>query len=272
LLPLVIVFAKAPRPGFVKTRLGLEPTAAASLHAEFVRRTLKTVCNLRDKAELELSLDTPCTNWAEFSMPRTIQHAGDLGVRIYAALQRGLSSGHPNVVVLGSDSPTLPAEHVRQLLQFDTDVTLGPTFDGGYYGIACRKIMPTMFDGVQWSTRNALRDTIISIERCGMDYAIGPEWFDVDTPEDLLRIRENLNQPGHVKGGDDAGWPGPSDADREHLTRPLFCDSCREQIPEHAAVIHQCFDSVQNFKMRCLQFAAQVFQRQFVILDLTLSR
>ena len=47
LLPLIIVFAKAPRPGFVKTRLGLEPTAAAALYAEFVRRTLKTICKLR---------------------------------------------------------------------------------------------------------------------------------------------------------------------------------------------------------------------------------
>jgi rSAM/selenodomain-associated transferase 1 len=189
LLPLLIVFAKAPRPGFVKTRLGLDPTSAASLYAEFVERTLKTVCDLRDEAELELSLDIPCAAWSEFSVHRTIQHEGDLGLRLHAALERGLSAGHPIVVVLGSDSPTLPVEHIRWLLNCDADVALGPTLDGGYYGIGCRKIVPGMFADVRWSTRNALRDTITSIAGCGLHCVVGPEWFDVDTPEDLDRIR-----------------------------------------------------------------------------------
>jgi uncharacterized protein len=170
--------------------LGLEPTAAASLHTEFVRRTLETVCSFREEAELELSLDVPCTAWKDFAVVRTFQHQGDLGVRIYAALERGLAAGHPKVLILGSDSPTLPADHVRFLLQCDVDVALGPTVDGGYYGIACRKTMTTMFDGVRWSTTHALEDTILSIERCGMSYAIGPEWFDVDRADDLVRLEQ----------------------------------------------------------------------------------
>ena len=195
LLPLVIVFAKAPRPGFVKTRLGLEPTAAASLYTEFVGRTLKTVYHFRDEAQLELSLDIPCAAWSEFTIYRTVQHEGDLGVRLYSALETGLGAGHAKVVVLGSDSPTLPVEHIRFLLDCDADVALGPTLDGGYYGIACRKVIPAMFAGVRWSTRNALRDTIISVERCGLTCGIGPEWFDVDTPEDLVRILEGPMRP-----------------------------------------------------------------------------
>jgi rSAM/selenodomain-associated transferase 1 len=185
LLPLIILFAKAPQPGNVKTRLGLEPTAAAALHTEFVRQTLDRVCGLREEAELELSLDMPSTAWPEFSIPRTVQCEGDLGMRIFAALERGLSAGHSNVLVLGTDSPTLPAEHIRFLLKCDVDVALGPTRDGGYYGIACRRVSPTIFAGVRWSTVDALRDTIRSVERCGMSYVIGPEWFDVDTPDDL---------------------------------------------------------------------------------------
>ena len=90
LLPLIIVFAKAPRPGHVKTRLGLEPTTAAALYAEFVKRTLETVRKLRDEAETELSLDIPCAAWREVSIRRTIQHDGDLGVRLYSALENGL--------------------------------------------------------------------------------------------------------------------------------------------------------------------------------------
>ena len=102
--------------------------------------------------------------------------------------QKGRRTGHPNVLILGSDSPTLPAEHIRFLLTCDADVALGPTLDGGYYGIACRKIRPTMFKGVRWSTENTLKDTISSIEGCGFSHAIGPEWFDVDTSEDLERV------------------------------------------------------------------------------------
>jgi rSAM/selenodomain-associated transferase 1 len=189
LLPLIIVFAKAPRSGFVKTRLGLEPTAAASLYTKFVNHTLQTVYKLREEAELELSLDLPCAAWAEFSIPRTFQHDGNLGVRLFAALERGLSASHPKVLVLGSDSPTLPPGHIRFLLESDADVALGPTLDGGYYGIACRKVTPGMFAGVRWSTPDALRDTITSIERCGLRCVVGPEWFDVDTPEDLVRMK-----------------------------------------------------------------------------------
>lgn len=189
MLPLLIIFAKAPRPGFVKTRLGLEPAAAASIYTEFVERTLETVGDLRDEAQLELSLDIPCSAWLEFAFHRTVQDEGDLSVKLYSALDSGLAAGRPKVVILGSDSPTLPVEHIRWLLNCDADVALGPTLDGGYYGIGCRKVIPGMFAGVRWSTPDALRDTITSIESCGLRCVVGPEWFDVDTLEDLGRIK-----------------------------------------------------------------------------------
>ena len=186
--PLVIVFAKAPRPGFVKTRLGLDPAAAASLHAAFVKRTVETVYRLRDEADIELSTDLPCDDWTEFPVARTVQCAGGLGDRLYAALERSLHQGRTKVAILGSDSPTLPMDYVRALLNSDTDVTLGPTVDGGYYGIACRRIGRGMFDGVRWSSQHALEDTIRAVEACGLRVALGPRWFDIDTPQDLERL------------------------------------------------------------------------------------
>jgi rSAM/selenodomain-associated transferase 1 len=184
-LPLIVVFAKAPRPGFVKTRLGLDPAAAASLHIRFVSQILRTVSIFQDEAQLELSLDMPCSEWSAYQVARTVQSEGDLGVRLYWTLQRGLRAGHRKVVILGSDSPTLPAEHVRALLKCEADVALGPTRDGGFYGIACRSTSASMFEGVRWSSRDALRDTVRAIDRCGLTVSFGPEWFDVDTPEDL---------------------------------------------------------------------------------------
>jgi glycosyltransferase A (GT-A) superfamily protein (DUF2064 family) len=149
---------------------------------------------LHQEATLELSLDLHCTHWAEFSIQRTIQPAGDLGARLFATFQRGLSAGHPTVAIFGSDSPTLPVEHVRWLLESEADVSLGPTLDGGYYGIACRKIHEAIFDGVRWSTHEALQDTTRAVERCGFSRALGPKWFDVDRPEDLRRLTEDGNE------------------------------------------------------------------------------
>src|SRR5215471_18271212 len=155
---------------------------------EFVERTLKTVYNLRDEAQLELSLDTPSAAWSEFPIPRTIQHEGDLDVKLYAALERGLLAGHPNVVILGSDSPTLPVEYIRWLLNCAADVAHGPTLDGGYYGIGCRRVIPGLFAGVRWSTFDAPRDNITSTDNFGLRCVVCPEWFGVDTREDLGRI------------------------------------------------------------------------------------
>ena len=161
-----------------------------------MKRTLETVRKLRDEAETELSLDIPCAAWREVSIRRTIQHDGDLGVRLYSSLENGLETGHPKVVILGSDSPTLPEEHLRFLLNGDADVALGPTVDGGYYGIGCRRVAPSMFAGVRWSTDNALKDTVRSVTACGLSYALGPEWFDVDTPEDLGRLVNSRDHSG----------------------------------------------------------------------------
>ena len=199
MLPLIVVFAKSPRPGFVKTRLGLEPEAAARLHIQFVNRTLQTVLMLRGEAQLELSLDMPCAEWSAYQVRPTVQTEGDLGVRLCSTLQRGLRAGYPNVVILGSDSPTLPVEHIRALLRCEADVAIGPTLDGGFYGIACRRISPKMFEGVRWSSRDALRDTVRAGERCGLTLCLGPEWFDVDTPEDL-RLLDSGFVPVNLHG------------------------------------------------------------------------
>src|SRR5262249_34299132 len=65
-----------------------------------------------------------------------------------------------------------------------------PTLDGGYYGIACRKIRPGMLDGVRWATGDALQDTIRPVQSFGLFHALGREWFDVDTPEDLQALMQ----------------------------------------------------------------------------------
>lgn len=188
MLPLVILFAKAPVPGRVKTRLGLDPERAAALHSAFVRRTLETLQSCAAELDIELSTDDPTDAWNEFSAPRSVQVSGSLGERIFAALDCGLSAGRRKVMVLGSDSPDLPPAHIRALLASRADVAIGPTEDGGFYAIACSRIDPAMFDGVRWSTSSALDDTAAASRRSGLTVEIGPAWFDIDRPEDLARL------------------------------------------------------------------------------------
>jgi rSAM/selenodomain-associated transferase 1 len=177
--PTVIVFAKAPVEGLVKTRLGLPPADAAALHRRFVEATLRTCLSL--EAGCELHTDQPCGDWAAFSIPRAVQAIGDLGERMLAVLQ----SRPLPVMIVGSDAPTLPLDHLRALLAAQADVALGPARDGGYYAILCRRAHPRMFDDVPWSTGETLDRTRAAALACGLSVELGPSWFDVDTLDDL---------------------------------------------------------------------------------------
>jgi rSAM/selenodomain-associated transferase 1 len=183
--PLVIVFAKAPIPGQVKTRLLSRLTAlqAARLHEQFVSRTLDIVSHFRS---VELHTDVETSAWPQFPGPRRLQTSGDLGQRLYHVLQ----SARPDapVLVLGSDAPTLPYAHLTSLLDTGCEIALGPAEDGGYYAIAARRTHPGMFQGVRWSTPSAFADTRAACQHCGLTVGTGPLWWDVDEPADLDRL------------------------------------------------------------------------------------
>lgn len=185
----MVLFGKAPVPGRVKTRLEVDPRRAADLHSSFVRQTLVMLECLRGKVDVELSTDEPTSAWGEFQVARSVQAAGQLGERIYAALQQALAAGRPKAMILGSDSPGLPAAHIRALLDSSADVSIGPVEDGGFYAIACGRTVPAMFEGVRWSTGAALSDTVEALTSCGLSFELGPSWFDIDRPEDLTRLR-----------------------------------------------------------------------------------
>ena len=102
------------------------------------------------------------------------------------------------VVVLGSDSPTLPISYVEDLLDSLADVTLGPTDDGGYWGIACRRMHPHMFHSVQWSSGLERTQTADACRAAGLSVAFGRTWFDIDNAADLDRLLKQINLPKHT--------------------------------------------------------------------------
>lgn len=198
--PLLILFAKAPIAGRVKTRLcpPLTPDQAAGLHSALVQDTIEMLSTFSGCADLELSSDSAIEAWPEMTVPRSVQAEGDLGARIFHALECALRSGREIAMVIGSDSPSLPSSHIGALLESEADVTLGPSRDGGFFAIACRHVQADMFDGVRWSTESTLDDVSRSAAQCGLTLATGPTWFDVDVKEDLERMLEMSNLPHHA--------------------------------------------------------------------------
>lgn len=183
LTPRIILFARAPVPGQVKTRLipALGAEGAAELHRRMVSDAL---IRLGRFGPVELHTDAATSEWPDFSGARRVQAQGDLGARMLAALSQGLPA-----MIAGSDAPGVPDAHLAALLGSPADVALGPTEDGGFYAIAARRTHADMFRDVEWSSGSELRQTIRACERCGLAVEIGPRWFDIDTPQDLERAR-----------------------------------------------------------------------------------
>ena len=199
--PAIILFAKAPVAGKVKTRLqarlGAEATLA--LHEAFVLDMLDKLLTLSEFADIELHTDTKTDVWRRAKVTGRVQVAGDLGLKMLHALSTALARGREQVCIVGSDAPTLPAAHLRALLASPADVALGPCEDGGYYAIACRRTHAAMFYGVQWSSAGALWQTEGAARACGVTVERGPSWYDVDRPEDLSRLQQDANLPARVR-------------------------------------------------------------------------
>ena len=201
MLPAIILFAKAPVAGRVKTRLQprLGPAATVKLHDAFVRDVLAMLLSLAGSADIELHSDIETDAWREAAVTRKLQCAGDLGLKMFHALAAALAEGRPSVCIVGSDAPTLPAAHVEELLASSADVALGPSEDGGYYAIACRKVHADMFRGVEWSTVGTLRQTVEGAKRRGLSVALGQAWYDVDEYGDLERLLRSPGLPQYTK-------------------------------------------------------------------------
>lgn len=190
----LIIFAKAPIPGEVKTRLcpPLDHDEAASLHGSLVLDAIE-----RTKGLQGISLyvaGTPDLNHPFFKVLEgrygarlLLQRGPDLGARMRQAMQDAFDQGAADVLLTGTDLPTLPRNNLVDALKLikDHDVVLGPTADGGYYLIGLRKMVPGLFDGIVWSTASVFAETKKKIESAGLSLGLLPECRDVDTLDDL---------------------------------------------------------------------------------------
>jgi uncharacterized protein len=197
----LLIVAKRPVPGQTKTRLcpPLSAEQAAQLYECFLRDTLdlaRAVSGVvRSIAYLPHEEDKYFRQLApDFEL--LPQVGASLGERLDNALTRCLSDGYERAVIMDSDSPTLPSTFVAQAFDAldDADVTLGPCEDGGYYLIGLRRPQPRLLREVRMSTPDVLRDTLALAEQDSLRVALLPTWYDVDTIQELDRLRGELRK------------------------------------------------------------------------------
>lgn len=196
----LLVFAKAPVPGRVKTRLipALGPQGAARLYRELLRRTLDFATTEPPcPVELHCAPDPghgffhACRR--DYGVRLRRQHGGDLGERMHRALAGALRNAD-SAVLIGGDCVSLDSAQLRWAVDELTrgrDAVLGPTEDGGYWLIGLRRPCATLFRGPVWGTATVLDATRRRLRRAGLDWRELPVGRDLDRPEDLRRYRES---------------------------------------------------------------------------------
>jgi rSAM/selenodomain-associated transferase 1 len=210
----LVVFARAPVPGKVKTRIAkiIGDQPAAELYAAMLNDTLtlteSAAGQLRD-CEVVVTY-TPDDAFAPgrhslyqfWNGARMPQNEGDLGHRMLDAIARLQGQGRERVVIIGSDSPDLPDDYLVQAFgALDRhDIVVGKATDGGFYLIGTRITLSSeLFAGVAWSASSTLEQVLRNTTRLRLSTWLGPEWSDIDTLEDLQEIAQR-NARGEASG------------------------------------------------------------------------
>ena len=193
----LIVYAKAPVPGQVKTRLApaLDGETAALLHTALVERALDTA-QRSGMAGVELCC-TPDTGHSffracadDFAVVLTEQGTGNLGERMLRTLKRALQS-HDAAIIIGADCPALTGKHLADASRAlaGHDVVLSPAEDGGYVLIGARRTDARLFAGIEWGSAEVLAQQRRNLRGLGWSWHEMPTLWDVDRPEDLARLK-----------------------------------------------------------------------------------
>lgn len=195
-----IVFARAPEPGRVKTRLAatLGDAQALAIYTWLAEHTLAVVRAAAGQSHARVVVyHTPAdaapamTAWLGNDLEYRPQRGNDLGARMAHAASAELSRGASAVVLVGTDCPSLDVGVLQRAVGvLDTaEVALGPATDGGYYLLALRRAHAALFEEIPWSAADTLSCTLAAAAGAGLSVALLEERADIDTAEDWRRWR-----------------------------------------------------------------------------------
>lgn len=198
-----IVFVKAPVPGRVKTRLQpcIDPERIVEIYKSFVTEIMERCSLLR-----RIDRFAGCAPSRDDDFLRSVtkahkmkafnQRGLTLGEKIVNAFKDFLKKGYSEIVLIGSDSPTIPLEYIK--LAFSElrrhDFVIGPCCDGGLYLVGARKrVIPEIFKDIPWDTSEVLNRILRNLYALDVKFFMLPFWYDIDTVDDL-RFLENHRQ------------------------------------------------------------------------------
>lgn len=196
----LIIFAKEPKAGKVKTRLQeyFSKKDCLSLYKAFLKDTLDIARSVKCFCRI-LAYDSP------FSQPRYLKTiAGDftfykqegknLGRKMYNAFKFSKRLGFDKAVIIGSDSPNLPLKYLAQAYNRlnKSDVVLGPSCDGGYYLIGLKEPCAGIFNNIKWSSQSVFGVTLRKAKDIGKKVSVLEKWYDIDDFKGLGFLKKDL--------------------------------------------------------------------------------
>lgn len=193
----LVVMAKAPRAGYVKTRLSaaLPTEAVVALYRCLIEDTIalarsvrgvrvSVVCPHADATELAAWLDVP-----------VVPQEGDgLAAGLASAFHLHLTEGCVRVITFNGDSPHLPARVLEAAFDLldGADLVVGPTEDGGYYLVGAKAVHAQLFDAQRIGTETALQALLSRARALNLEIALTEPWYDIDDASDLTRLAAEL--------------------------------------------------------------------------------
>lgn len=203
----LIIFTRYPEAGLTKTRLIpiLGAKGAATLHRQMTEYTLSKVRELQNNYPLSVEVCFTGGNlslmqhWLGSDIIYQPQGEGDLGSRMARSLSVAFQDNIERVVIIGTDCPGLNAQLLEKAFHqlHSRNLVLGPAFDGGYYLIGLHYLIPELFTGINWGTKEVLQKTVNIANKLNLSIAYLPKLADVDRPEDLSvweQIRQEMQE------------------------------------------------------------------------------
>jgi rSAM/selenodomain-associated transferase 1 len=196
---MLVIMAKAVRPGAVKTRLGacLPSDAIAGLYRCLLEDTMALARSLEGVASAIMSPSADVEELrrtSEGSIPVVAQRGAGLAEALDSVFEYFCAEGWRRILAFNSDSPHLPLSVLRQA--FDAlgscDLVVGPTRDGGYYLIGAKTPHPGLFAASAMGTASALEVLLARAQKLQLSVRLTDEFYDIDVPVDLSRLAEEL--------------------------------------------------------------------------------
>jgi uncharacterized protein len=195
----LVIMAKAPRAGMVKTRLAqsLPPLAAVELYRCLLEDTLNLARSLGDA---EVAIICPPSDVEDLSRlagtgTRVVAQSGDgLAAGLTSVFRHFAAAGRRRIVAFNSDSPHLPASVLEKAFEALAahDLVVGPTGDGGYYLVGARAVHLGLFNCDGLGTSNALERLLTGARELQLTVCFTDPFYDIDVAEDLIRLAADL--------------------------------------------------------------------------------